>query len=373
MRILVTGGAGFVGSHIVDRLVDDGHDVRVARSLLPLPRRHTAGPQPGGGVPLGRRAVTADAVHAVRRGSTPSAIRPRWWASASTSATRPPMSHHNDLGTAVLLAALARAPVPGPHRAREQHGRLRRGPVPVRRRTGRSRPGPRPGSPRPRRVRDPSARLRRGARPGPGPESAPVDPRNVYAATKVHQEHLCAAFGREHDACAIALRYHNVYGPRMPRDTPYPGLPASSAAARGRPPPRVFEDGRPATATSCTSTTWPGRTCSRLTAARPFAARATWRAVTHGRCSTWPWRSAGPPQARPHRRSSAATEPATYAMCRGHRRRPPGLVSSPPSPSSRARGTSRRPRCGPRDACSSGNTRLPLPMRRPGLLSHVAN
>jgi dTDP-L-rhamnose 4-epimerase len=75
-------------------------------------------------------------------------------------------------------------------------------------------------------------------------EDAPLDPRNVYAATKVHQEHLCAAFGRETGATVIALRYHNVYGPRMPRDTPYAGVAAifRSAIARGR-PPQVFEDG----------------------------------------------------------------------------------------------------------------------------------
>src|SRR5262249_52999169 len=55
-------------------------------------------------------------------------------------------------------------------------------------------------------------------------EDDPVDPRNVYAATKLHQEHLCAAYGREHGSPVVALRYHNVYGPRMPLDTPYAGV-----------------------------------------------------------------------------------------------------------------------------------------------------
>jgi dTDP-L-rhamnose 4-epimerase len=75
-------------------------------------------------------------------------------------------------------------------------------------------------------------------------EDAPLDPRNVYAATKVHQEHLAAAFGREHGVAVTSLRYHNVYGPRMPRDTPYAGVAAlfASAIARGE-RPRVFEDG----------------------------------------------------------------------------------------------------------------------------------
>jgi dTDP-L-rhamnose 4-epimerase len=66
----------------------------------------------------------------------------------------------------------------------------------------------------------------------------------VYAATKLHQEHLCAAYAREHGNSAVFLRYHNVYGPRMPRDTPYAGVASifRSAAASGR-APQVFEDG----------------------------------------------------------------------------------------------------------------------------------
>ena len=76
------------------------------------------------------------------------------------------------------------------------------------------------------------------------PEDAPVDPRNVYAATKLHQEHLCRAFAREHEVAVCALRYHNVYGPRMPRDTPYAGVASifRSQLAAGA-APRVFEDG----------------------------------------------------------------------------------------------------------------------------------
>jgi len=75
-------------------------------------------------------------------------------------------------------------------------------------------------------------------------ETAPVDPRNVYAATKLHQEHLCSVWAREAGATAVALRYHNVYGARMPRDTPYAGVASifRSALAAGR-PPEVYEDG----------------------------------------------------------------------------------------------------------------------------------
>jgi dTDP-L-rhamnose 4-epimerase len=71
----------------------------------------------------------------------------------------------------------------------------------------------------------------------------------VYASSKVGQEHLCASWAREAasetGASAVALRYHNVYGPRLPFGTPYAGVAALwlTALRRGE-APRVFEDGR---------------------------------------------------------------------------------------------------------------------------------
>jgi dTDP-L-rhamnose 4-epimerase len=154
---------------------------------------------------------------------------------------------HNDLGTAVLLRALAATAFAGRlvlassmvvygegGYACPQHGVVR---------------------PPPRAAHDLDAGRFEPPCPVCGapldaqavPEDAAPDPRNVYAATKVAQEHLCAAFGRETGAAVTALRYHNVYGPRMPRDTPYAGVASifrSALAAGGV--PRVFEDGRPA-------------------------------------------------------------------------------------------------------------------------------
>ena len=152
---------------------------------------------------------------------------------------------HNDLGTAVLLRELAAARFAGRlvlagsmvvygegRYACAEHGCV---------------------APGPRRAEDlaagafepPCPVCRRPLAPEPVPEDAPADPRNVYAATKLHQEHLCAAFARETGAAVTALRYHNVYGPRMPRDTPYAGVAARfrSALERGE-APQVFEDGR---------------------------------------------------------------------------------------------------------------------------------
>lgn len=83
-----------------------------------------------------------------------------------------------------------------------------------------------------------------GVRPISIGEDAPLDPRNAYATTKLAQEHLAGNWARETGGSVVALRYHNVYGPRMPRDTPYSGVAAifRSALEAGR-APRVFEDG----------------------------------------------------------------------------------------------------------------------------------
>ncbi len=149
----------------------------------------------------------------------------------------------NDLGTAVLLAQLARTGVrrlvlagsmvvygEGRYTCSD-HGVQ---PAPARRpedlEAGRFEPAcPRCGEP---------------MAPGLVPEEAPPDPRNVYAVTKLAQELLAGAWARETGGAVTTLRYHNVYGPGLPRNTPYAGVAAifRSALARGE-PPRVFEDG----------------------------------------------------------------------------------------------------------------------------------
>ena len=97
-------------------------------------------------------------------------------------------------------------------------------------------------------------------------EEAPLGPRNVYADTKVAQEHLAGSWARATGAHAVALRYHNVYGPGMPRDTPYAGVASffRSALEAGR-APRVFEDGAQR-GTSSMSETWRAPPSPRLEA-----------------------------------------------------------------------------------------------------------
>ena len=149
----------------------------------------------------------------------------------------------NDLGTAVLLAAMARAGV----------GRLVLASSMVVYGEGAyTCPVDGPARPAPRDLADLAAGRFEPRCPGCGAalvpglvgEDAVLEPRSGYAATKLAQEHLSAVWARTTGGTATVLRYHNVYGPGMPRDTPYSGVAAifRSALAGGR-PPTVFEDG----------------------------------------------------------------------------------------------------------------------------------
>jgi dTDP-L-rhamnose 4-epimerase len=75
-------------------------------------------------------------------------------------------------------------------------------------------------------------------------EDAPLRPRSLYAASKAAQEHYALAWSDAVAGAVIALRYHNVYGPGMPRDTPYSGVAAIfRSALENSASPQVFEDG----------------------------------------------------------------------------------------------------------------------------------
>ncbi len=242
--ILVTGGAGFIGSHVVDALVDSGRAVRVLDSILPA--AHRCSPDYLNPAAEYLHGDVADPAVLRRALSGVTAVCHQAAMVGLGQDMRDIVDYvrHNDLATAVLLRELAGAGFggrlvlassmvvygEGGYRC-SAHGRVTPGPRAVEDlRTGIFA------------ARCPACR---GAlEPVAVQESDPIDPRSVYAATKVHQEHLCAAFAREAGATVTALRYHNVYGPRMPRDTPYAGVAAlfASAVADGR-APRVFEDG----------------------------------------------------------------------------------------------------------------------------------
>lgn len=243
MHVLITGGAGFIGSHIADELLDHGHSVTVLDNLHPL-----AWQDP----PTVDERVTfvegdvrdPDTVRSVLRGVDHVCHQAAMVGLGVDLGDIADYVGHNDLGTAVLLRELAAARFAGRfvlassmvvygegRYACPEHGVVR--------------PGPRDTAALDRGEFEPPCPVCGRALVAESvPESAPLDPRNVYAATKLQQEHLAAAFSRETRVPVVALRYHNVYGPRMPRDTPYAGVASifRSALAAGK-APRVFEDG----------------------------------------------------------------------------------------------------------------------------------
>lgn len=244
MRILVTGGLGFIGSRLVDDLVAADHDVIVLDSVaahvhaVDPDYRNPAATYRQGDVrdpDAWREAlVGADAVsHQAARvglGVSPADVRG--------------YVEDNDLGTAVGLWAMHEAGFAGRlviassmvvygegAYACPVHGAVRPAPRSEERLAGGQ-------------FEPPCPTCGADLAPGSIDEEARLDPRNTYAATKLHQEHLAAVFGRETGVAVTSLRYHNVYGPRMPRDTPYAGVAAifRSALERGE-APQVFEDG----------------------------------------------------------------------------------------------------------------------------------
>jgi dTDP-L-rhamnose 4-epimerase len=239
MRVLVTGGAGFIGSHVVDALCDAGVRVRVLdRARTPwLDERAEFVEGDIRVAAVARSAV--DGVDAVCHQASKVGLGVDFGDVCDYVA-------HNDVGTAVLLDALWRRAfsgrfvlassmvIYGDGRSRcADHGTVAARPRVIEDlRAGQFEP------------RCPVPGCRLPLRWEPVTEDAPPDPRNTYAVTKLHQEHLCQTWGREAGATVVALRYHNVYGPRMPRDTPYAGVVAifASALDDGR-APQVFEDG----------------------------------------------------------------------------------------------------------------------------------
>jgi dTDP-L-rhamnose 4-epimerase len=245
-RVLITGGAGFIGSHTSDVLLEAGYQLTLLDNLAPQvhgpSRKPPAYLNPKADLIVGDVTDPAAVDRALRGIDLVLHL-------ASTVGVGQSMYdmvsyvQNNEVGTATLLEALAKRPVArlvvassmsvyGEGLCRDSANGLV---YPVERSTQQLR----------------SARWEledangKALKPVPTPETKPPSLSSVYALNKYAQERLCLMVGKSYAIPAVALRFFNVYGPRQALSNPYTGVLAIFAARilNGR-SPMVFEDGQ---------------------------------------------------------------------------------------------------------------------------------
>ena len=240
MKVLLTGASGFIGAAIDEQLTARGDEVVRVDALIP--QAHGTTVEVARDVHrLDVRAATewADLLDGVDVVCHQAAMV----GAGVTVADLPLYAGHNDLGTAALLAAMHVRGVDALVLASSMvvygEGRYTCTEHGVQHPAVRSRTALDGGD-----FENHCPRCDRALAWQLVPEDARLDPRSTYAASKVAQEHYTLAWARQAPARAIGLRYHNVYGPGMPRNTPYSGVAAifRSSLEAGE-APRVFEDG----------------------------------------------------------------------------------------------------------------------------------
>jgi dTDP-L-rhamnose 4-epimerase len=244
-KVLITGGAGFIGSHLADELLEHGYQVRAFDSLSAQVHGATRC-KPSylnrevefyAGDIRDTAAIerALEAVDAVFHFAAMVGVGQSMYQMVDYTAV-------NNVGTAALLEAVARQPVAklivassmslygeglyrtkdgarvsGTERSLDQ---LRRGDWELRDSEG-----------------DPLV-------PVPTPEGKPPCLASVYALSKYDQERMCLMVGRAYNIPTVALRFFNVYGTRQALSNPYTGVLAifASRLLNGN-PPMIFEDG----------------------------------------------------------------------------------------------------------------------------------
>jgi len=244
--VLVTGGAGFIGSHLVDRLVADGRDVRVLDSLEPQVHGDSEGHRNADasyikGSVLDRTLVAPalEGVDAVVHLAAQVGVGQSMYDMAR-------YVEENCTGTAVLLEEMAKRRdgissfVVASSMSIYGEGQYAcdgcgSGEVSVRRAPAQLAAGD--WEPR-------CAECGSTTRAVPTSEAKRLESSSVYATTKRDQEDLALVFGRAYSVRTVALRFFNVYGPRQSLSNPYTGVAAIFAGRLlNRRPPLVFEDG----------------------------------------------------------------------------------------------------------------------------------
>jgi dTDP-L-rhamnose 4-epimerase len=243
-RILITGGAGFIGSHLADELLSAGYAVRVFDSLVP--QVHERRERPAYldadvelivGDVRNRDALTRalEGIDAVFHLAAQVGVGQSMYQIGDYTST-------NVVGTAMLLEALVERPVErlivassmsiyGEGLYRTRRGRLVEHAMRSfdRVTNGQWDPTDEDGAP---------------LEPVPTPETKTPSLKSVYALTKYDQERLCLMTGEAYRIPTIAMRFFNVYGPRQALSNPYTGVLAIFASRLlNRRPPIIYEDG----------------------------------------------------------------------------------------------------------------------------------
>jgi dTDP-L-rhamnose 4-epimerase len=246
-NVLVTGGAGFIGSHLVDALVDRGHHVRVLDALVSQVHGENAAPAY---LNSAAEFIQADVCDREAVAAALDGIDVVFHEAAEVGVGQSMYEieryvRANDLGTAVLLeAVLERRPqikklVVASSMSIYGEGAYTCADC------GTVAPQLRPSSQLlDRRWEVECPKCGRRLEPAPTNEEKPLFPTSVYAVTKQDQEQFCLAVGRSYGIPAVALRYFNVYGTRQALSNPYTGVCAIfSARLLNGNRPLIFEDG----------------------------------------------------------------------------------------------------------------------------------
>jgi dTDP-L-rhamnose 4-epimerase len=245
--VLVTGGAGFIGSHLVDALIETGHNVRVLDRLVTQvhgedrPRHLHPDAELIVGTVEDREVVerALDGVEVVYHEAAEVGVGQSMYEMVRYASA-------NTVGTTVLLEALAsrrdsiRKLVVASSMSIYGEGAYECpacGPT--------LQASLRPAAQlRDRRWEPECGACGRPLRTLPTPETKTLEPSSVYAVTKQDQEQLCLIAGRAYEIPTVALRYFNVYGPRQALSNPYTGVCAIfSARLLNDQAPLIFEDG----------------------------------------------------------------------------------------------------------------------------------